>query len=241
MQIYLIRHAQSINNLLWDTSGSSKGRSDDPELTETGKKQANLLADTLKKTRNLLTANHQDVQNINGYRLTHLYTSLMVRAVATGSAVARALHLPLMGWDDLHEEGGIYLEDETSGEKVGQPGKNRSYFEAYFPEMILHPSLGEKGWWNCRPHEESEQRPIRGRRVIQTLVETHGGTDHHVALFTHGGFYNHLMRAVLRLPDSKDLWFTFNNTAITRIDFGQGEVSVAYMNDVGFLPRELVS
>ncbi|MCA1554236.1 MAG: histidine phosphatase family protein, partial [Chloroflexi bacterium] len=44
MQLYFIRHAQSLNNHLWDQTGDSTGRSEDPELTPTGWKQAELLA-----------------------------------------------------------------------------------------------------------------------------------------------------------------------------------------------------
>ncbi|HLV36213.1 MAG TPA: histidine phosphatase family protein, partial [Spirillospora sp.] len=40
MEVYLIRHGQSVNNAL----GSPAGRSHDPELTEIGFRQAEILA-----------------------------------------------------------------------------------------------------------------------------------------------------------------------------------------------------
>jgi hypothetical protein len=36
MHLFFIRHGQSANNHLWEQTGSNRGRSEDPELTETG-------------------------------------------------------------------------------------------------------------------------------------------------------------------------------------------------------------
>jgi 2,3-bisphosphoglycerate-dependent phosphoglycerate mutase len=51
MQLYFIRHAQSANNALWAGTGSDEGRSHDPELTDTGKKQAGYLAKFFKENK----------------------------------------------------------------------------------------------------------------------------------------------------------------------------------------------
>src|SRR5512142_1382925 len=163
MQFYFIRHAQSSNNLLWDTTGSSNGRSHDPELTEIGLRQAHLLARFLARSPETPVANgsssqapRRDFYNAAGFGITHLYSSLMLRAVMTGTRVARELGLPLVAWEDLHEFGGIYLDDEQTGEPVGQPGNNRAFFEKHYPGLVLAPGRGTNGWWN-RPHESHEQ------------------------------------------------------------------------------------
>jgi hypothetical protein len=49
-----------------------------------------------------------------GFHITHVYCSLMERAVATGHRVAEALDLPLLGWIDIHETGGMFLYDEET-------------------------------------------------------------------------------------------------------------------------------
>ena len=46
MTLFLIRHAQSANNALYDSSGSTIGRVEDPELTSLGVRQAQILADS---------------------------------------------------------------------------------------------------------------------------------------------------------------------------------------------------
>jgi len=246
VQFYFIRHAQSENNLLWERTGSSKGRSADPDLTAVGRRQARILANFLRGPEPTPVVEGHDRQNLAGFGLTHLYTSLMIRAVASGTVVARALGLPLVARKDAHESGGLYLKDEQTDERIGQPGHNRAYFEAQYPDLVLPDSLGEGGWWN-RPYEEREERPARARRFWQELFERHGGTEDRVALISHGGFYNHLLGTLLKMPEPERFWLSMNNAAITRIDFRDGSdgfaerVNVVYMNRVDFLPGELIT
>ncbi len=241
MQLYFIRHGQSTNNHLWQTTASSTGRSDDPDLTHVGQKQADSLARYLCCSSVDAGSNASDSQNVTGFRFTHLYTSLMVRAVATGTTVSQALDLPLIAWEELHEGGGVYLSDEDTGERTGQTGKNRAYFETQYPDLILPESLDEVGWWSNRPYEDSEQRSARAQRVLSDMLNRHGGTEDRVAAISHGGFYNDLMAAVLDLPNGANRWFVLNNTAITRLDFHAEGIAVVYLNRADHLPRELVT
>jgi 2,3-bisphosphoglycerate-dependent phosphoglycerate mutase len=240
MQFYFIRHGQSENNLLWHGTDSSVRRSEDPELTRVGRQQAETLAQFLTWTAPTVAAGDANRQNVAGFGFTHLYTSLMVRAVATGTIVARALDLSLVTWEDAHETGGIYDKDEHSGERIGQAGRNRAYFEAHYPDLILPESLGEAGWWN-RPFEESEQRRVRAQRFLSDLLERHGHTEDRVAVISHAGFYNQFLRVLLELPQESDCWFALNNTAITRIDFHAEHILLVYTNRADFLPREFVT
>jgi 2,3-bisphosphoglycerate-dependent phosphoglycerate mutase len=248
MQLYFIRHGQSENNALWLNTGSHKWRNEDPGLTEVGQRQVEFLAQflsqadpTLRQAQDTaVTGDDRDIQNVAGFGITHLYSSLMLRAVATGTITARALDLPLVAWEDVHEWGGIYLHDEQTDERIGLPGRNRAYFEAHFPDLVLPDSLGEAGWWN-RPFEEPEQRLPRARRFLLDLMERHGHTDDRVAVVSHGGFYNYLLVTILNLPGREGYWFVMNNAAISRIDFNDEEIRLMYLNRVDFLPRELIT
>ena len=240
MQLYFIRHGQSENNALWRHTGSRQGRSEDPELTEVGRQQSEFVAQFLGRTDSVAAVNGRDTQNLTGFGITHLYSSLMVRAVATGTIIAKALDLPLVAWEDLHERGGIYLDDEQPGERIGQAGHNRAYFEAHYPDFVLPDSLDEAGWWN-RPFEEPEQRLPRAQRFWRDLMERHGHTDDRVAVVGHGGFYNDLLAAILNLPQREGYWFALNNAAITRMDFDGERIGLAYLNRVDFLPKELIT
>jgi 2,3-bisphosphoglycerate-dependent phosphoglycerate mutase len=238
VQFYFLRHGQSANNLLWQLTGGSSGRSDDPELTVTGQQQARVLAQYLRSATE--DAKRSDNENVAGFGFTHLYTSLMVRAVATGTAIASALDLPLVAWEDVHERGGIYLGDEATGERVGQPGKNRAYFIDHYPDLRLPDSLGSAGWWN-RDSEEPEMASVRAQRFLHDLLERHGDSDDRVAVVSHGGFYNSLMAELLALPERDGYWFALNNAAISRIDINPNGIGLVYLNRVDFLPRDLVT
>jgi 2,3-bisphosphoglycerate-dependent phosphoglycerate mutase len=230
MTLYLIRHAQSANNELYDRTGSSTGRVEDPDLTPLGNEQAKILSEYLARL----------ADTGDEYRFTHLYCSLMIRAVATATAVSRSCNLPLVAWPEVHERMGIFMEDEITGELVGRPGKCRSYFEEHYPDLRLPENLNEHGWWN-RPVETESQWTQRAGDFLTDLRRRHGTEEHRVAVVTHGGFYHEVILALTGGAGTDGLWFTMHNTGITRIDFHPSYTSVNYHNRLEHLPPELVS
>ena len=245
MQLYVIRHAQSENNLLWQRTGSSNGRLPDPSLTDLGHQQAQHVADFLAQSHNETPAPEKD--NRDGFSLTHLYCSLMERAVLTGTYIAQATNLPLVGLMDIHEWGGIYQIDETSGERIGLPGPNRGDFASRYPHLVLPESLNHKGWWNRDP-ELMEERPLRARRFWKFLLKQHGATDDRVAIVSHGGFMQTLLTTLLNRDDPDvtlglpaNVWFVTNNVAVSRFDFEADHFRIGYLNRVDFLPDDLIT
>lgn len=238
MQLYLIRHAESQNNALYARNGSSKGRHYDPPLTEVGEEQARRLADFLRASA--ASPDRGESTRFTRISISLIYTSLMTRAVVTATAAAQALGVPLIAWRDLHESGGLYLEDEISGARIGQPGPNRAHFSAYFPQLTLPDDLGADGWWN-RAYEEPAERPGRAGRVWETLLERYGSTNDRIALVTHAGFYNHLLAIIFKIPDKTNYWFALNNVAITRLEVDARGVALLYANRFDFLPPEFVT
>jgi len=240
MQFYFIRHAQSSNNALYDQTGSSRGRSHDPEVTKLGLEQARMLGE-------YLASGHPDVNgiqamrnNFHGYGLTHLYTSLMQRAVTTASIVAERLNLPLDAWVDVHETGGIYLEDETTGAINGLPGFSRAELQQRYPHLRLPDARFDNGWW-LGGMETQEEMNARVQRFLAELLRRHGDSDDRVAIVSHGAFYNLFLSTVLRLPSDAQIWFRINNVAITRIDFMDEEIALCYTNRCHFLDAALIT
>ena len=238
MQLYFVRHAQSANNRLYDETGTWNGRDADPELTELGHRQAQLLAEHVACRPGEVPA--RDYVNRGGFGITHVYSSLMVRALATGHYLAAALSLPLVIWVDLHELGGIFVIESETGERTGQPGKTPAELAARFPRAQLPALPDDAGWWN-RPYEEAELQAQRARRVVAGLIERHGGTEDHVVVISHGGFYNSVLAELLGWSAENNFWFSLNNTGITRFNFTADGTALAYANRVEHLPAELIT
>ena len=241
MRFFYIRHGQSVNNALWEAKNYTQTRTEDPELTETGSRQARILADFIqKKDAEAVHNGGWAAMKRDYFGFTHIYTSLMVRSVDTASAIASVLNIPLVAWPEIHETGGIFLENTETGENQGLPGKPRSYFQKNYSGLQLPETVTEEGWWN-RPFEEEEERQERAHKVLADLLERHGGTDDRVAIVSHGGFYMHLMREIFGVQRANS-WLQMFNTGMSRLDFNDdGSVSFIYHNRTDHLPENLLT
>ena len=246
MELYFIRHGESQNNAHWNDPNYKE--SPDPALTEIGVEQAHCLADFLEKTQLITDDNIWNVQNRHGFGLTHIYTSLMERAVHTAAPAARRLRIPFAAWMEIHESGGIYGRDDEM-KLVHLPGQSRPYFEQNFPELTLPASLDGLGWWN-RPFETEEEAHRRTESFWVELLSRHmdkeGQPEQRIALFSHGGFFVHLMCTILNIPwrqaaQGMKSWFVLNNCSISRLDVRGNKIFIAYLNRTDHLPDHLIT
>ena len=247
MELYFIRHGQSINNV--NLRNPDTIEHSDPFLTEMGLEQAEVLARYLKEKQHITNDKAWNIQNQYGFGFTHIYTSLMERAVATAAPTARALEtVPFTAWTEIHEEGGIYARESDANQK-GLSGKPRSFFEKNFPELTLPDAYDESGWWN-RPFESDEERQLRADKVLADLIARHGDKESQpegrIVLVSHGGFFMRFISAMLKLPwrqaayDMKS-WFLLNNCSISRFDIRKDEIMISYINRTDHLPAHLIS
>jgi len=245
MQLYFIRHGQSVNNAGWGKHDYKEHP--DPPLTELGVDQAQLTAAFLGQKQTLAKSDRWNDQNRYGFGITHIYASLMERAAHTGSYIARELDVPFEAWD-IHESGGIYGRNGNK-EQVQLPGRSRSFFEDNFPEFDLPDALDEDGWWN-RPLETEDECGKRAERIWSDLLTRHGNRDSHpeerIVFISHGGFFVHLMSAILDLPwknasHGLKSWFLLNNCSISRIDVQDNHVVISYLNRTVHLPDHMIS
>jgi 2,3-bisphosphoglycerate-dependent phosphoglycerate mutase len=248
MKLYLIRHAESANNVIYSTTGSEKGTVPDPEITEPGHQQARLLGEHMADPQ--AEAQHHPRQvkqgEPQGFGLTHLYCSLMTRSILTAQYIAEACGLPLCAHADIFEKGGIY-ERRDDGGKIGLPGPDRSYFNKRFPGLQLPETLDGGGWYD-RPHETDEAFLERSKQVVEDVERRHGDTDDCVAMVIHGDlldqYLNELTGAERLTENYSRHWvgnWAFHNTSITRIDYVAGSRSIVYTNRLQHLPPELVT
>ena len=236
MRLYFVRHGHSANNLL--RLDDTQGRNEDPQLTELGNKQIQILAQYLASNNKT-----HEAPNDDAFTITHIYTSPMLRAMDTAKTIAQNLGIQPAVWEELHEVGGIWLVDGKTGERIGQSGHDRAFFVQGYPEFILPDHWADNGWWN-RPYEQPQERRTRADRFIETLYQKHGDTNHGVLVVSHRGFYNCFLKSLLKLPvPDLDLtiYFDITNAGITHLDFSDHRVRIAYQNRAHFLAKGLAA
>lgn len=243
MDVVLIRHGQSGNNLIWERTGGSAGRSADPSLTDLGHQQADAVAEAL-------------AAGLYGPPPTHLYASLMLRAVQTAAPIAAALDLPLLGHRDIFEVMGPVEHDGDTTAARPHPGGSRTDLTA-LTERLVWPGADAPGgappegpgWWDG-PVEQLEQVPERAARVLAGLIQAHqqpepsapqqtpdgtgpesgpdAGPDSRqdgdatdgpvLGLVSHGTFGQYLLRALLEVADMTG-WIALGNTSVSRFRY----------------------
>lgn len=249
MELYFIRHGQSENNALYGAEDYDMGnRRSDPKLTDLGHRQAQLAADFLKRGATSAPTRKKGYQNPTEYGLTHLYCSLMERAVQTGSIIAQTLEVPLIGVPDLHEVGGVYYDeiiDGVSSIRI-EHGLTPDYLRENYPLLRLLEPIPAEGWWKGG-REEPAARVPRALRMLDLLFDRHGNTNDRVGVITHGGFFFCFFRAIFGLdlnePNQRLLSYQveLNNCAITRFSIQEARYLLVYHNRTDFLPDDLLT
>lgn len=200
MNLLLVRHAQSLNNQHADHENDATLRHPDPPLTEVGHTQARALA-------------HWLGENHLGQRVTHLYSSLMTRAVQTAAPLAQTLNLPVLPVLDAFECGGISSGPLSNFTPL--PGGTHDTLREHCPALLWPPELGGQAWpGGCEPWEPHIFQ-ARARKVATQLRETAPDAEL-IILVTHHDFSQYLLTELLKLPDDK-LLFPLNNTSTTLI------------------------
>lgn len=247
MELYIIRHGQSANNAVGEDQHL---RVQDPELTAIGHRQAQHVADFLQHGINLerlvlIPPETPERDQPQAFGLTHLYCSAMHRALQTAQPIGTALGLPPHVWLDIHEHGGIYL-DQPDGGVVGYGGRTRSQVMAEFDGYVLPDALTETGWWDVQRGREdmpdAQARAIRVAGELRRRALADSTAADRVALVTHGTFIDALIKALLHNLPSDRYFHWHYNCAITRIDLlTDGRLIIRYINRVTHLPSALIT
>ena len=245
MELYIIRHGQSENNVLQNEIE----RTSDPNLTDLGKQQADKLAEWLSNSSNcdpLINkgSGFAGEQRVNPFGITHLYCSAMVRALQTTVPLAKALGLKPEVWIDVHEQGGMYLDKD--GNKVGFSGMTRREILGEFPDYVLPQTLTDAGWYDAtRGYEELYTSAGRAIKVVLELrrraVEDAEFKNARIAVVTHGTFIDLMLKAFMGQLPNRQYYFTHYNTAITCLSITADYLLVRYVNRVDHLPQDMIS
>ncbi len=219
MELYLIRHAQSFNNAV-----SEEQRVEDPSLTETGHKQAQMLADWIAQAG-----------------LTRLISSPFRRSLETAEYIRHKTNLSPEIWIDLHEQGGC-CSGHAAISYTGRPGLSATELKQEFPQYALPPGIDGDGWWKSKPYETVTQAERRAERLIEQFHESFGGTQERVAFVMHGTFKRLLVGKVFGVSVLERNWLSdIYNTAVSKVVVSNNQPRLVLYNAVGHLPLDLVT
>ncbi len=225
MRVYLIRHAQSENNVLNDETIHL--RKVDPDLTPLGYEQRDFLAEFLA------TASENREPSFD---ITHLYCSAMYRTMLTAQPIAEKLGLKPEIWVDIHEKGGMF--NREGGVVNGFNGMSRETIQHRFPDYTIPPSVTSEGWYNADMGIEPETHSFyRAIKVAMALRDRSADSREVLALVSHAGFLDILLKAIFdQLPSRPHTMRYYHyNTSITRIDYHGRRPVLHYMNRVDHL------
>ena len=151
-----------------NAEGIWQGRADF-DLSEEGGAQARRLSERF---------------DAEGFQPSHVYSSPQLRALGTAQIVAEPWPVSVVYWDDLMEVGVGIFEGLTWDEIVRKhPDAARGFEES-------------RDWYLVEGAEPSEDRRLRSRRAISTIMRRHTNEDS-VLLVTHGGILRHLLATLL--------------------------------------------
>jgi len=191
MDLIIVRHGQSTGNISTDDIP-------DGELTPLGRRQAREAAARLADDG-----------------LTHVLASPLIRALATGSAIAEAAGIEQVEvWPELQEH------RRSVHRGFGKDDLLRDFPRAHFTSGV------ESDGWD-HGGETYETATERGFTAIAMLRERFSPGDR-VVIATHGAFANYLLRAILRIPPSLPVWFSMNNCGITRVRFAKPPLQAGF-------------
>ena len=230
MELFLIRHAESKNNV----RKNDFERLPDPELTENGEKQSRHLADYLQKGRHLSIEEFKRKKN----PLDIIYCSAMKRSLETVKPIGNAISQIPEIWLDIHEVGGIYRFNSDLSKKIGLPGLNRNQIKETYPNYLFPETISEKGWWN-KDAETLSDLSIRANKVLKYL-EGRSEEDIFIGLVTHGAFISSFLCTLFDLDLAQNKAFQSHNCSVSRLTFGKNrKITIQYLNNFDYLPDKL--
>ena len=213
MELYLIRHAQSLNNVR-----PEQDRVEDPPLSDIGHEQCTHLA-----------------KWIPSLKLTRLVTSPFLRTLQTADHIVRSLSLRPEVRIDLHEQDGC-VSRLTRDVFVGRPGMTRSQIRSQFPEFSIASNIAGNGWWGSKPFETEDAAQHRATQLLAKAVAEFAGTQARVAYVMHGD----IKRLVLAQVHTEPLETPFN-TSVAKLLISPHEYKLEEYNRVDHLPDYLVT
>lgn len=216
MRLYLIRHAQSLNNAKPD-----RRRVADPKLTSVGWEQASRLGEA---------GRYRDFDRV--------LVSPFRRTLETATCFSPEVNPEVCV--ELHEFGGCVSGHAEIGYR-GEAGMTGQEIKRQFPSFCVPQEIDGTGWWQKKPKERLVAAFERAQGVASKTQEWFEKLEN-AAFVSHADFIKLLILAFLEM--SLDDLVSYRdplNASISILRIGQGGNELIEFNDVSHLPATLVT
>lgn len=218
MRLYLIRHAESENNVR-----AEHERVEDPAITSRGVRQAEHLAAWL--------ATHQfDV----------LLTSPFRRALETARPIVRRTCREVHVWCDIYEQGGCYRGWHEANYE-GAAGLGREAILELLPGATVEAAIGSSGWWGELPRETHDETLRRAAAVRRKFEREFATSNRGVVAIVHADFQRLLLTELLGGSIDVGYLGPICNTGVTHLTLHSGRWQLQWFNAVTHLTGELIT
>ncbi|CAG9335297.1 unnamed protein product [Blepharisma stoltei] len=228
LKVYLIRHAESNNNLAsctMERSEYERIREHDPTLSEGGIEEARQLGQYMK--------NHPDkFDNFIDQCFAEIHCSAMTRSLQTADIISKEIGLDPIVWVDIHEVKGCRSRGQA------YLGKSRGQILERFPNFVLPPEITDEGWYFLGREETEEEAWERAGRVWERLTHLSELDEYQgkaILIVTHGLFLDFLMGRLCNREMKGPPRFAFYNTGYSLVWLKKPRTIVHYIDRIEHL------
>ena len=193
LELYIIRHGQSLGNIARSTDGLSLEDLHDPRLTDLGKNQAVACGERFKNTE-----------------FDAVYSSALLRAVETATEIIKKQpqEKALKVLPYLTEAGVSPEYSHSSFTKINKINKNAVLAEGIDPAKSLF-------YYN----KTSDERDLfeRAEKALE-YIKAHQREGEKIAIVSHAAFITYLVFSLMGYKEACPLYdLDFKNTGVTKV------------------------
>ncbi|MBQ2848764.1 MAG: histidine phosphatase family protein [Clostridia bacterium] len=216
LELYLVRHGQSMGNAGYDRDNLTIKEQNDPLLTEKGLMQADLVGKSLC--------------NID---FDHIYTSGLIRAISTANGILthQKTSKPVYILPILSEVG---ISPEYDGISIDE-------MKNYCKTAVLADGVSENDPRVYHSTFENEAEMFDRAKKVMEHMHSRYSSGEKVAIVAHAAFLTILIFTIMGFEEAPVFDISIQNTAVTKIVFYKpgtnpyGDISFEYINDTSHL------
>ncbi len=216
LELYLIRHGQSMGNAGYGRDDLTLKESNDPLLTEKGLNQADLLGRYLSETD-----------------FEFIYSSGLIRAISTADGILRYQKnsLPVNILPILSEVG---ISPEYDGIELNE-------MKEYCKNAVLADGVNENDPRVYHSTFENESEMFERAKKVTEYLRSRYSNGEKVAVVAHAAFLTILIFYIMGLKEAPAFDISIQNTGITKVIFYKegtnryGDIVFEYINETAHL------